>query len=76
MHYAFDLWMARNHRENPFERYADDTVVCLIYAEQDNVDTDIVFLIMNQLYKNAKTYNSQSQSLRQSITAVTYTALP
>lgn len=27
MHYAFDLWMARNHRENPVERYADDTVV-------------------------------------------------
>lgn len=27
MHYAFDLWMARNHRNNPFERYADDTVV-------------------------------------------------
>lgn len=27
MHYAFDLWMARNHKENPFERYADDTVV-------------------------------------------------
>lgn len=27
MHYAFDLWMTRNHRNNPFERYADDTVV-------------------------------------------------
>lgn len=27
MHYAFDLWMARNHKGNPFERYADDTVV-------------------------------------------------
>ncbi len=27
MHYAFDLWMARNHKNNPFERYADDTVV-------------------------------------------------
>lgn len=27
MHYAFDLWMARNHKKNPFERYADDTVV-------------------------------------------------
>lgn len=24
MHYAFDLWMTRNHRNNPFERYADD----------------------------------------------------
>lgn len=27
MHYAFDLWMTRNHRDNPFERYADDMVV-------------------------------------------------
>jgi RNA-directed DNA polymerase len=26
MHYAFDLWMAINHK-NPFERYADDTLV-------------------------------------------------
>ena len=27
MHYAFDLWMARNHPGCPFERYADDGVV-------------------------------------------------
>jgi RNA-directed DNA polymerase len=27
MHYAFDTWMARNHPECPFERYADDAVV-------------------------------------------------
>ena len=27
MHYAFDKWMERNFRENPFERYADDIVV-------------------------------------------------
>ena len=27
LHYAFDLWMARNHRGCPFERYADDAVV-------------------------------------------------
>jgi RNA-directed DNA polymerase len=27
MHYAFDLWMARNHPGCPFERYADDAVV-------------------------------------------------
>lgn len=27
MHYAFDMWMARNHKNNPFERYADDVVV-------------------------------------------------
>jgi RNA-directed DNA polymerase len=27
MHYAFDLWLARNHPGCPFERYADDAVV-------------------------------------------------
>ena len=27
MHYAFDLWMARNFPDCPFERYADDAVV-------------------------------------------------
>jgi len=27
MTYAFDLWMAREHPGNPFERYADDIVV-------------------------------------------------
>jgi group II intron reverse transcriptase/maturase len=27
MHYAFDRWLTRNHGNNPFERYADDTVV-------------------------------------------------
>ena len=27
MHYAFDLWMARNYPSCPFERYADDAVV-------------------------------------------------
>lgn len=27
MHYAFDIWMAREHPGSPFERYADDIVV-------------------------------------------------
>jgi RNA-directed DNA polymerase len=27
MHYAFDTWMARNHPDCPFERYADDAIV-------------------------------------------------
>ena len=27
LHYAFDMWMARNHPKIPFERYADD-VLC------------------------------------------------
>jgi len=27
LHYAFDLWLSRNYRQNPFERYADDAVI-------------------------------------------------
>jgi RNA-directed DNA polymerase len=27
LHYAFDVWMVRNHPDCPFERYADDGVV-------------------------------------------------
>jgi group II intron reverse transcriptase/maturase len=27
MHYAFDVWMARNYPSCPFERYADDAIV-------------------------------------------------
>jgi len=27
LHYAFDSWMVRNYRENPFARYADDLVI-------------------------------------------------
>lgn len=27
MHYAFDMWMGRTHRKNPFARYADDAVI-------------------------------------------------
>jgi RNA-directed DNA polymerase len=26
LHYAFDVWMARNHPDKPFARYADDAV--------------------------------------------------
>ena len=26
LHYAFDMWMARNHPNIPFERYADDAI--------------------------------------------------
>lgn len=26
LHYAFDLWMEREHRDIPFERYADDAI--------------------------------------------------
>ncbi len=27
LHYAFDLWMQRNHPDKPFERYAGDVIV-------------------------------------------------
>ena len=27
LHYAFDQWMDNHHRYNPFERYADDSVI-------------------------------------------------
>jgi RNA-directed DNA polymerase len=27
LHYAFDVWMSRDHQDKPFERYADDAVV-------------------------------------------------
>src|ERR1035437_802657 len=40
MHYAFDLWMDRNHPACPFERYADDIVVhCDTEAQAHNLRT-------------------------------------
>ncbi|MGI6711519.1 MAG: group II intron maturase-specific domain-containing protein [Bacillota bacterium] len=42
MHYAFDLWMTRNRINNPFERYADDTVVhCRTEQEARQLLADI-----------------------------------
>ena len=38
MHYAFDLWMVRNHPECPFERFADDVVVhCATKGQAEEV---------------------------------------
>lgn len=34
LHYAFDAWMQRHHRNVPFERYADD-VVCHCRSKQE-----------------------------------------
>jgi group II intron reverse transcriptase/maturase len=34
MHYAFDMWMAREHPGVPFERYADDGVVHCVSESQ------------------------------------------
>lgn len=36
LHYAFDKWMAENHRHTPFERYADD-IVCHCINMKDAV---------------------------------------
>ncbi|WP_326909793.1 group II intron reverse transcriptase/maturase [Sedimentibacter sp. MB31-C6] len=27
MHYAFDVWLTRNYKDAPFERYADDAII-------------------------------------------------
>jgi len=38
LHYAFDMWMAIHHRNNPFARYADDAVVhCQSKEEAENL---------------------------------------
>jgi group II intron reverse transcriptase/maturase len=38
MHYAFDMWMVREHAGDPFERYADDAVIhCPTLGEAGNV---------------------------------------
>jgi RNA-directed DNA polymerase len=34
LHYAFDLWMTRQHPQVPFERYADD-IVCHCRSERE-----------------------------------------
>ena len=34
LHHAFDAWMANNHSNNPFERYADDIIVHCSTLEQ------------------------------------------
>lgn len=34
MHYAFDMWIAKNYPDTPFERYADDAIIhCKTEAE-------------------------------------------
>jgi group II intron reverse transcriptase/maturase len=34
LHYAFDVWMSRNYRHIPFERYADDAICHCKSAEE------------------------------------------
>jgi RNA-directed DNA polymerase len=38
LHYSFDMWMARNFPQVPFERYADDMIVhCKTQQEAENM---------------------------------------
>ena len=42
LHYAFDHWMQSNYPSNPFERYADDSVVhCVSKAQAMELKTAI-----------------------------------
>ena len=42
MHYAFDMWMMRNHPEAPFERYADDALIhCGTREETQSVKAEL-----------------------------------
>ena len=42
LHYAFDKWMERKHRDNRFERYADDIVIhCRTQAEAEGLLEEI-----------------------------------
>lgn len=43
MHYAFDVWMSRNHPDEPFARYADDAVVhCLSEDEAEKLKAELL----------------------------------
>lgn len=42
LHYAFDAWMFRNHRNIPFERYADDGVChCTSLAQAESLKAEL-----------------------------------
>ena len=42
LHYAFDVWMSRNHPDEPFARYADDAVVhCRSEAEAERLKAEL-----------------------------------
>ena len=42
MHYTFDVWMSRNHPDEPFARYADDAVVhCRNEAEAEGLKAQL-----------------------------------
>ena len=41
LHYAFDMWMARNYSHIPFERYADDAICHCESAEAAQVRLEV-----------------------------------
>ena len=42
LHYAFDMWMARNHPRIPFERYADDVIChCRTHREAEALQASL-----------------------------------
>lgn len=42
LHYAFDAWMERTHRDVPFERYADDIVIhCRTQKQAEEIRKEI-----------------------------------
>jgi len=42
LHYAFDQWMDNHHQYNPFERYADDSVIhCRSMKDADQLRTEL-----------------------------------
>ena len=42
LHYAFDVWMSRNHPDKPFARYADDAVVhCRSEADAERLKAEL-----------------------------------
>jgi len=49
MHIAFDAWMARNHPDCPFERYADDGVVHCKSKRQAEVVLAAIAARMNEV---------------------------
>jgi group II intron reverse transcriptase/maturase len=49
MHYAFDMWMARNHPANPFERYADDAVVHCVSLGQAERLVEVIAARMEEV---------------------------
>lgn len=39
MHYAFDVWLTRNYKDAPFERYADDAI---IHCKNESIAQEIL----------------------------------